>query len=163
MRRGALLALVGAISLSGCGLFGLSGARLDVSATGTYACPAFHGCIAWFAVRRMPWSPPSGWHPGKQDARFEANSDGLGKWTASGSPTGGPAGLEPGEYRLILAYSEVDDTKPLVLGTDDRSGTGLITTTIACDATITVTEATERVVVRGVFGPRCSIEADLTS
>lgn len=108
MKRSAGLLLALATLLAACRP---SGAAVEAVGSGTFPCPAFHACIAWLAIRPEPWSPPLGWTPGKGDARFIAQQDGKGTVTVSGLAGGGPDGLLPGDYVLLLVYGEVDDTR----------------------------------------------------
>ena len=79
--------------------------------------------------------------------------------TVSGLAGGGPDGLLPGDYVLLLVYGEVDDTRSFIPGTDDEPTKGFLNTTIACEGTATVTEGADVLVIAATFGPVCAIEA----
>lgn len=139
-----------------------AGVRLAVTGTGSFRCDGgFHGCVAWFVVRPAEWSPPEGWDPGLTDGRLDATGDMDGGWIVAGAMEGGPAALAAGSYRFVLAYSEVDDTTPLVLGTDERPGTGLMSTWVACDRLVSVPESAREVAVVATYGPDCAVEVSI--
>jgi hypothetical protein len=153
MRRLAVLLL--ALVASSCGPTGI---KLDVSGAGTFSCGhGFHGCIAWLVVRPVGSARPADW-PGKNDGQFPTTTDHHGNFVVGGSPAGGPSVLQPGEYRFSLLYSEVDDTKPLVLGTGEQPTTGLIETTLECGADFVVDRSVAILDVSARFGADCSID-----
>jgi hypothetical protein len=138
---------------------GQTGTKVDVTAAGTFTCgEGFHGCIAWFVVRPVSWSRPANWEPGKNDGQFSTTTDHHGTLFVEGRAVGGPSLLEPGEYRFSLLHSEVDDTNPLVLGTDEQATTGLLSTTADCDATFVVDRSVATLEIGARFGAGCSID-----
>jgi hypothetical protein len=154
MRRLAVLLL--ALAAASCGP---TGTKLAVSGAGTFSCGmGFHGCVAWLVVRPANWSRPANWEPGKNDGQFPTTTDHNGNFVVGGSPIGGPSVLQPGEYRFTILYSEVDDTKPEVLGTDEQPTTGFIKTTFECDATYVVDRAVAILDVSARFGADCGID-----
>ena len=156
-----MLTLLAAVT-GGCTFFPAPGARVSVSATGTFECGSgFHGCTAWLAIRPAGWIPPAGWSPGlaDRDLRPTPSPTNRARWTVSGSGSGGPERLEAGTYRVHAVITEVDDTRPYLLGTDDHPGTGVLTTTIACQADVQVPVGTTKVELTVDFSP-CSIEAN---
>jgi len=137
---------------------GPTGTKLDVSGTGSFSCGhGFHGCIAWLVVRPVGWSRPGTWQPGTNDGQFSTTTDHHGNFVVGGSPAGGPSVLQPGTYRFSLLYSEVDDTRPLVLGTDEQPTTGFVTTTFGCDADFVVDRSVAMLVVEARFGADCAL------
>ena len=162
-RVGTALALVVLAVALAVGVFP-RGAVVQASVSGTFDCGSgFHGCGVYLAIRPGSWSAPAGWNPGKADLRIPAASDGAGHWTLDGAAGGGNARLGSGEYAFLVAVSEVDDTRPLVLGTDDQPTTGLLGTSIRCRATAVVNDSVKIVRVVAVLGPDCVIEVDLSS
>jgi hypothetical protein len=154
MTRLAVLLL--AVVASSCGP---TDTKLAVSSAGTFSCGmGLHGCIAWFVVRPTNWTRPANWEPGKNDGQFPTTSDNHGTFVVEGAPTGGPSVLQPGEYRFSLLYSEGDDTKPYVLGTDEQPTTGLYKTTFECDAIYVVDRAVAILDVNARFGNDCAID-----
>ena len=164
MRRLALLAVVATMA-TGCQMLPLldrGGVPLSVSGTGTFDCGSgFHGCTAWLAIRPTGWTRPAQWAPGQDDRDFRPNpsADDMSVWLVSGPGVGGPERLAPGDYRFMAVITETDDTKPWVLGTDDRPGSGVLNLTLACDEAVSVPEGATGLTVAVDFGPDCSIEA----
>ena len=76
----------------------------------------------------------------------------------SGLGHGGPERLEAGGYRVHAVITEVSDLTPYVLGTDDHPGSGVLTTTIACQTDVTVPAGATDVGFKVHFSP-CAIEA----
>ena len=155
-----LLMLVIAAAAAGCAFFP-QGARLSVSGSGTFECGSgFHGCTAWLAIRPASWTAPAGWAPGlaDRDLRPQPTATDASRWVVSGSGSGGPERIEAGDYVFIAAFTEADDTTPYVLGTDEQPGTGILGTTIACSANVTVPQGATELAVRVSFSP-CAIEA----
>jgi hypothetical protein len=164
LRQPALLAIV-AVAAAGCMVFRGPGARLSVTASGTFDCGSgVHGCRAWLAIRPAGWTPPPGWSPGlaDRDLRPTPAATDRAHWTVSGSGQGGPERLEAGSYRVHAVITEVSDIEPDVLGTDDHPGTGVIATTIACEIDLKVPAASTEVGLKVDFSP-CSIEATFAS
>jgi hypothetical protein len=154
MARLAVLLL--AFAAASCSLFGT---KLEVTGDGTFQCGnAFHGCIAWFVVRPTDWARPANWAPGRNDGQFPTTPDHRGTWVVAGRPIGGPSFLQPGEYSFSILYSEVDDTRSLVLGTDEQATTGLLKTTLECTATFVVDRADAVLEIHATFGDDCSVE-----
>lgn len=137
------------------------GAPLEARGAGTFDCGhGLHGCIAWLVVRPSSWTMPAGWAPGRNDGQFPAIGDPSGKWTVDGAVREAPSRLPQGEYTFHVVVSEVDDTKPFVLGTDTEPTTGLIGTTTMCSATSVVTSATTVVRLVATFGPTCAVDVE---
>lgn len=154
--RIAAMAVVAGILAAGCWP---SGALVEATGSGSFTCPSFHACLAFLVIRPAGWTQRGKWTPGTADAQFPATSNDQRTWTVAGKATGGTASLAPGNYRLMLAYSEVDDTRPFALGTDDKPGSGLVTTTMACESSASVTKDSTTLEIKAVFGPECAIEA----
>lgn len=154
-----LMALLLAAATTACSA---SATKLEVSGSGKFPCPSFHGCIAWLVIRPVDWSRTADWEPGRGDAQFATTFEhGIGDdgvMVVDGRLTGGPSVLEPGEYRFSLLHSEVDDTEPLVLGTDEEPTRGIIRTTLDCDRIYRVSGSVAALGVYAVFGPNCTIE-----
>lgn len=149
------------VAAAGCAFFAKPGAPVSVSAGGTFECGSgFHGCTAWLAIRPSGWIPPAGWAPGLVDRNFRPvpSATDRSHWTVSGAGSGGPERLESGAHRVLAVITEIDDTQPYALGTDDRPGTGVLTTTIACQADVQVPAGATKVELTVDFSP-CSIEA----
>jgi hypothetical protein len=160
LRRPVLLAIV-AVAAVGCAFVATPGAQLSVAASGTFECGSgLHGCTAWLAIRPAGWIPPSGWSPGLADRDFRPTPSATDRalWTVSGSGHGGPERLEAGSYRVHAVITEVSDIEPHVLGTDDRPGTGVLATAIACQTDLKVPAGATEVRLQVDFSP-CSIEA----
>lgn len=137
-------------------------ATLAVIGGGTFECgESFHGCTAWFVVRPKGWQPPDGWSPGLADAELRPTGNGRGQWAVGGAGEGGPRALPPGDYTLALAFTEVSDTEPYVLGTDERPGSGIVNTTIPCTLDLSIPPGTRQASVFATFGPPCRIETTL--
>ena len=163
MKRLVLLVVL-AVAATGCAIFAKPGAHVSVTASGTFECGSgFHGCTAWLAIRPVGWTPPAGWSPGlaDRDLRPTPSATNRAHWTVSGSGQGGPDRLEAGGYRVHAVITEVSDITPYVLGTDDQPGSGVLTTTIACQTDVNVPAGATDVGLKVDFSP-CSIEATFT-
>jgi hypothetical protein len=135
-------------------------ATLTVIGAGSFECgQSFHGCTAWFVVRPKGWQPPAAWSPGLADTELRPTGNNRGNWLVAGR--GGPGALAPGAYTFAMAFTEVSDTEPYVLGTDERPGSGILNTTVACTLDVTNPPGTGQVTVFANFGPVCRIDATL--
>jgi len=106
VKRLALLAALTALIAAGCELMTLlpaPGARVNVTGSGSFECGSgFHGCTAWIAIRPAAWQAPPLWAPGLADCDFRPRpgDNDMSLWLVSGSCTGGPERLAPGDYAL---------------------------------------------------------------
>ena len=160
MRSLATFVLV-TVAAAGCAFVAKPGAQVSVSAGGTFECGSgFHGCTAWLAIRPSGWMPPAGWTPGLVDRNFGPvpSATDRSHWTVSGTGSGPRA---PRDRRApgLAVITEIDDTRPYALGTEDRPGTGALTTTIACQADVQVPAGATKVELTVDFSP-CSNRGD---
>ena len=136
-------------------------ATLTVIGGGSFECgQSFHGCAAWFVVRPSGWQPPQGWSPGLADAQLHPTGNGRGTWLVIGAAEIGPV-LPPGDYVFALAFTEISDTEPYVLGTDERPGSGIVNTTVPCTVELSIPPGTSQITVFATYGPVCRIDATL--